>query len=58
MWSMATTSRKLVLAAMLGVVPATVLGIYAAFGNVLEAAAIVMIGLAVSIAILLVIRHA
>jgi hypothetical protein len=55
---MATTPRKLVLAAILGIGPATVLGIYAAFSNVAEAVAIVLIGLAVSIAILLILRRA
>jgi hypothetical protein len=54
---MATTPRKLLLAAVLGIGPAAVLGIYAAFSNVAQAVAIILVGLAVSIAILLVIRR-
>jgi hypothetical protein len=55
---MATTKpRHLLFAALFGVLPATVLAIFAAVDDVAQAAVIFLIGLAVSAVILLIIRR-
>jgi hypothetical protein len=55
--SMATKPRRLLFAALFGVLPATALAIFTAFNDVTQAAVIFLIGLAVSAVIFLVLRR-